>query len=203
MPTGRAIKDFGYPRHAGDDAFGMNITGLGDAPVTPRTDVHSRTNWKSRNGELSRDRQTWDGQSRGRDVNIEKVLMIEDDPNIRLIAEIALEGVGNWTVLLADCGEAGIEIALKEKPDLILLDVMMPGMDGPTTLARLKESMNPPPPVIFLTAKVQSTEVEHYLSLGAAGVIRKPFDPLTLPDEIMALLNGSEAPLDWQERAAC
>ncbi len=85
--------------------------------------------------------------------------MIEDDANIRMIAEIALEGVGNWQVLLAESGEVGIETALAEKPDLILLDVMMPGMDGPTTLARLTELMDPLPPVIFMTAKVQSTEI--------------------------------------------
>jgi two-component system, OmpR family, response regulator len=136
-------------------------------------------------------------------MNIEKVLMIEDDANIRLIAEIALEGVGNWTVLLADCGETGIETALAEKPDLILLDVMMPGMDGPTTLARLKELMNPLPPVIFMTAKVQSTEIAYYQGLGAAGVIRKPFDPITLPDQIMALLDGPQAPMESQEIATC
>jgi two-component system, OmpR family, response regulator len=126
-------------------------------------------------------------------VNIEKVLMVEDDANIRLIAEIALEGVGNWEVFLADGGQAGIETALREKPDLILLDVMMPGMDGPTTLARLKECMNPMPPVIFLTAKVQSAEIAQYEDLGAAGVIRKPFDPISLPDDIMAVLNGNKA----------
>lgn len=142
-------------------------------------------------------------QARVEHMKIEKVLMIEDDPNIRTIAEITLEGVGNWAVVMADCGQAGIEIALKEKPDLILLDVMMPGMDGPTTLQNLKESMNPMPPVIFLTAKVQSTEIDYYQSLGAAGVIRKPFDPITLPDEIVAILEATQAAETQAERAAC
>lgn len=129
--------------------------------------------------------------------------MIEDDHNIRVIAEITLEAVGNWKVILCDSGAAGIEAALREKPDLILLDVMMPGMDGPTTLAKLKECMHPMPPVIFLTAKVQSTEIAHYQSLGATGVVKKPFDPVTLPDEIMAVLNGSQALSEGQKQAVC
>ncbi|MBC7997611.1 MAG: response regulator [Leptolyngbya sp.] len=129
--------------------------------------------------------------------------MIEDDKNIRVIAEITLEAIGNWKVILCESGPAGIEAALREKPDLILLDVMMPGMDGPTTLTKLKECMDPMPPVIFLTAKVQSTEIAYYQSLGATGVVKKPFDPVTLPDEIMAVLNGSQASSESQEQAIC
>ncbi len=136
-------------------------------------------------------------------MDIEKVMLVDDDANIRIIAEIALADVGNWQVVLADSGASAIETAQREKPDLILLDVMMPGMDGPTTMVKLQECLDPMPPVIFLTAKVQSTEVEHYQSLGAAGVIRKPFDPITLPDEIRAVLDGNSTVPEWQQNSVC
>lgn len=136
-------------------------------------------------------------------MNIQKVMLVDDDTNIRIIAEITLADIGNWQVVLADSGTSAIETAKRERPDLILLDVMMPGMDGPTTLEKLQECLDPMPPVIFLTAKVQSTEVEHYQSLGAAGVIRKPFDPVTLPDEIRALLDGTSVVPEWQESSVC
>lgn len=136
-------------------------------------------------------------------MDIHKVLLVDDDPNIRIIAEITLTDIGNWEVVAASCGLDAIEKAQAEKPDLILLDVMMPGMDGPTTLSKLRECMNPMPPVIFLTAKVQSTEVALYQQLGAAGVIRKPFDPVTLPDEIMALVKRNALTDDRQKSPIC
>ncbi len=74
------------------------------------------------------------------------------------------------------------------RPDLILLDVMMPGMDGPTTFGKLKEFCNTP--VIFITAKMKKYDVDNYFNLGAAGVIGKPFDPMTLPAEIQKIANG-------------
>lgn len=122
-------------------------------------------------------------------MNVNKVLLIDDDPNIRMVAQIGLEDVGGWQVFLGANGLEGLTLAEMHLPDLILLDVMMPTMDGPTTLSKLR--LNPilaNVPVIFLTAKAQKDEIAHYISLGAKGVITKPFDPLTLPKEINALL---------------
>ncbi|MBY0551436.1 MAG: response regulator [Candidatus Obscuribacterales bacterium] len=122
-------------------------------------------------------------------VMVERVLLVDDDPRIRKIAQIALQGVAHWHVSLAASGFEALVAAAKDRPDVILLDVMMPEMDGPTTLARLKESEQTATiPVIFFTAKVQKHELDSYLALGAAGVISKPFDPMTLPQEITDIL---------------
>jgi CheY-like chemotaxis protein len=128
-------------------------------------------------------------------MNIKKVLMVEDEPHIRRIGELSLRGVGKWEVVLASSGAEGIERATVEQPDVILLDVMMPGMDGPTTLAELRAQPNTAMiPVIFITAKVEKHEVERYLSLGASGVISKPFDPMALPREIMQIVERANEP---------
>jgi CheY-like chemotaxis protein len=120
---------------------------------------------------------------------IEKVLLVDDDPRIRKIAQISLEGVGGWKVSQVASGFEAIEVALKEKPDVILLDVMMPEMDGPTTLAKIREIAEIASiPVIFFTAKVQKQELDSYLALGAAGIISKPFDPMKLPSEIRQIV---------------
>jgi CheY-like chemotaxis protein len=124
-------------------------------------------------------------------MKIHKILMVDEDVDFRKIVELTLQAVEQWTVTSAASGREAIELATRDPPDVILLDVMMPGMDGPTTLRRLRE--NPATaqiPVIFVTAKVQKHEVKRYLSIGAAGVIRKPFDPLTLPDEVRRILGG-------------
>ncbi len=118
-----------------------------------------------------------------------KVLLVDDEDDIRKIAKMSLEFVGHFeTVAVASAPEA-IELARRDRPDLILMDMMMPGMDG---LAALDEIRRTPEldavPVMFLTAKVQRTEVERYLACGALGVIQKPFDPMTLPTEIRRLL---------------
>jgi CheY-like chemotaxis protein len=116
---------------------------------------------------------------------IRKVLMVDDEPDIRRVGQMSLELVGQLSVVLAASGDEAVEIALREQPDVILLDVMMPRLDGPATLARLKQRAETAGiPVIFLTAKVQRHEVERYLAEGASGVIFKPFDPMTLPQEI-------------------
>jgi two-component system, OmpR family, response regulator len=121
---------------------------------------------------------------------VERVLLVDDDPRIRKIAQIALQGVANWHVSLAASGFEALEAAANERPDVILLDVMMPDMDGPTTLAKLRESdLTASIPVIFFTAKVQKHELDSYLALGAAGIISKPFDPMTLPQEITDILH--------------
>ena|SRR6516162_3382676 len=121
---------------------------------------------------------------------IEKVLLVDDDQNIRFVVQMTLEGMTSWKVLVAESGQEALTIAEREKPDLILLDMMMPGMDGPTTYSRLKEQGNLVP-VIFMTAKVQTHEVEDHLKLGAAGVIAKPFDPMTLHKDILRIVEST------------
>jgi len=122
---------------------------------------------------------------------IEKVLMVDDEPYVRRVAELSLSRVGKWTVILAASGPEALAAAERERPDLILLDVMMPGMDGPTTLSCLQARAGVAEiPVIFMTAKVQDREIERYLGLGAAGVVCKPFDPIQLPDQIRRIVLG-------------
>ena len=124
---------------------------------------------------------------------VEHVLLVDDDPRIRKIAQMALQGVAHWQVSLAASGFEALESAVKNIPDVILLDVMMPEMDGPTTLARLREIASTAGiPVISFTAKVQKHELDSYLALGAAGIISKPFDPLLLPNEITNILDRRE-----------
>jgi len=121
-----------------------------------------------------------------------KILHVEDEADIRAIARIALEEVGGFEVDAAESGEEALRKAEAWKPDLILLDVMMPGMDGPTTFQALRKSdRGASIPVIFMTAKVQSHEVDRYKAMGALGVLRKPFDPMTLADEIRKLWRQS------------
>jgi two-component system, OmpR family, response regulator len=124
-------------------------------------------------------------------MRIEQVLLVDDDASIRKVAEISLSKVGNWRVFLAESGAQALDVVSREKPDVILLDVMMPGMDGPTTLKCLRESESlDGTPIIFMTAKVQKHEIESYYNLGAAGVISKPFDPMSLPSEIRSIVAG-------------
>ncbi|MFX6234554.1 response regulator, partial [Acinetobacter baumannii] len=91
------------------------------------------------------------------------------------VAQMSLEGLTPWEITLADSGEVALKRAAEKTPDIILLDLMMPGMDGPTTFAKLKERPElSSVPVIFMTAKVQTHEIEGYRQLGASGVITKP-----------------------------
>lgn len=124
-------------------------------------------------------------------MKIETVLMVDDDPAIRRIADLSLTRVGKWKVLLAESGAQALELAGQTKPDVILMDVMMPQMDGPTTVQRLHRELDlAETPVIFMTAKVMRQEMEAYEQYGAAGVIKKPFDPLTLPRTVQDIVNG-------------
>ncbi len=116
---------------------------------------------------------------------MKKILLIDDDKNIRTIARLGLEDAADWELSEASNGAAGVELALKEQPYFILLDMMMPEMDGIATLEKLRQNDSTKNiPVIFMTAKVQSQEIEQYEKLGVAGVIVKPFDPLSLEDDI-------------------
>jgi CheY-like chemotaxis protein len=119
-------------------------------------------------------------------------MIVDDDEDIRVVSEMSLRRLGKWEVVLAGSGDEAVAKARREQPDVILLDVMMPDSDGPTAMIRLREEpATAAIPVIFLTARVQAREVERYLELGALGVIRKPFDVMTLPDEIRRLVEGS------------
>ncbi|KFE68669.1 response regulator [Hyalangium minutum] len=122
-------------------------------------------------------------------MTIRKVLLVDDEEDIRTVGHLSLKRVGGWQTVLAASGAEAVALAAAEKPDVILLDVMMPGMDGPTTFGQLRaQEATAHTPIIFMTAKIQKQEVARYLELGAAGVISKPFDPMTLPTEIRKLL---------------
>lgn len=116
---------------------------------------------------------------------LKRIMHVEDDPSIQQVAKIALEAVGGFNVHTCSSGAQALTDYASITPQLILLDVMMPGMDGPTTLQHLQTQYDlTNVPVIFMTAKVQSNEVESYKALGAADVVAKPFDPMTLSNQI-------------------
>ncbi|HWZ13335.1 MAG TPA: response regulator [Acidobacteriaceae bacterium] len=118
-----------------------------------------------------------------------RILIIDDEEDIRQVAALSLEAVAGWDVVTANSGAQGVETAACEQPDAILLDVMMPGMDGPTTYGRLQEDPRTSHiPVMLLTAKVQGPDQRIFASLGVRAVLFKPFDPLTLSDQIAELL---------------
>jgi CheY-like chemotaxis protein len=118
-----------------------------------------------------------------------RVLLIDDEELIREVAEVSLAKVGGWEVLTASSGEEGLHMAVGEHPDAILLDVMMPGLDGPGTLARLQaDPATATIPVVFLTAKVRQSEQQQWIDLGAAGVLVKPFDPMSLANQVAEVL---------------
>ena len=117
-----------------------------------------------------------------------RVLFVEDEADIREIIELALGTVGGLALRPCASGEDAVGAIDAFRPDLILLDVMMPGLDGPTTLRRLRANREHAGiPAIFMTAKAQRHEVEHFVALGAAGVIAKPFDPMTLAEQLRAI----------------
>jgi two-component system OmpR family response regulator len=123
---------------------------------------------------------------------LQRILYVEDEPDIQAVARIALETVGGFTVHICSSGEEAMQKAVEFAPDLLLLDVMMPGMDGPTTLRELRTFPDLANiPAVFMTAKVQPQEIEQFKSFGALDVIAKPFDPMTLPSQITAV---------WQRR---
>ena len=121
--------------------------------------------------------------------SLTNILYVEDDLDIQAVAQIALEVIGGF--VLKTCSSGAEAIAAIDNgfvPDLLLLDVMMPNMDGPTTLAELrKKATTANTPVIFMTAKVQSSEQDYYFTLGAIGVIAKPFDPMSLSVQVRTL----------------
>jgi CheY-like chemotaxis protein len=126
-------------------------------------------------------------------ASLTRILYVEDEQDIRTVAKMALELVGKFTV--RDCGTGAEALAAFPdfRPDMLLLDVMMPGMDGPTTLQKLRELPGAANvPAIFMTAKVQPQEVESLKQAGALQVIAKPFDPMTLSDTIREIWRSGQ-----------
>ena len=125
-------------------------------------------------------------------MNNKCILIIDDERDIREIARISLEMTKAWTVIVADSGQEGLVMATQKQPDAILLDVMMPDMDGPTTLKRLKQNPDTQDiPVLLLTASAKVAEQRQYLLLGAKAVLIKPFDPEFLATQIETALAWS------------
>jgi CheY-like chemotaxis protein len=121
------------------------------------------------------------------------ILIIDDEDDIREVAALSLEATAGWHITTASSGADGIRAAADRKPHAILMDVMMPGMDGPTTFRRMQ--LDPEIagiPVLLLTAKVQGVDQRRFADLGVAGVLFKPFDPLTLADQICATLGWKD-----------
>ena len=120
------------------------------------------------------------------ETELKTILCIDDDPDILTIARVALETFGGLTTATCSSGREGIREAQAWQPNLILMDVMMPDLDGPATLELLRRdsSVASRIPVVFMTARVERSDVDNYLALGAAAVIAKPFDPLTLSGDL-------------------
>jgi CheY-like chemotaxis protein len=119
---------------------------------------------------------------------LQRILYVEDEADIQAVAKLSLEMVGGFTVKICSSGEEALREAEAFAPDMILLDVMMPGIDGPNTLMGLRQIPSLANiPVAFMTAKVQPQEIAHYKSLGAKDVIPKPFDPMTLATQVRAV----------------
>jgi CheY-like chemotaxis protein len=126
-------------------------------------------------------------------TELTRILVVDDEDHIREVAEVSLEAIGGHEVITAASGIEAIEKAATQRPDAILLDVMMPELDGPATLARLRsEPATRSIPVVFLTAKVREGDVERLRALDVAGVLAKPFDPMTLSEQLSRILHRHE-----------
>jgi CheY-like chemotaxis protein len=125
-------------------------------------------------------------------MSSKNILIIDDENDIREVAAMSLEAVCGWTVRQAGSGAEGIRMAEENRPDVILLDVMMPDMDGPSTLRSLRaKEQTADIPVIFLTAKVQAADRKRFSDMGVAAVLSKPFDPMVLGDQVAEVLGWS------------
>jgi CheY-like chemotaxis protein len=122
-------------------------------------------------------------------VQPKRILIVDDEDHIREVAAISLELTQQWEVSTVDSGAEALRVAPKLQPDAILLDVMMPEMDGPTTFRMLQnDPATKDIPVIFLTAKVQAADRRRFMALGVRSMIAKPFDPLTLATQVAEVL---------------
>jgi len=125
-----------------------------------------------------------------------RILIVDDEDDIREVAEISLEMIAGWKVLTASSGCEGLRIARADQPDAILLDVMMPDMDGPTTFQKLQaDPAIRHIPVVLLTAKLQPADRKRFAELGVAGVLAKPFDPLELAGQVAKALHWPTEPM--------
>jgi CheY-like chemotaxis protein len=123
-------------------------------------------------------------------VQLKRILMVEDDTDIQIVARMSLEAVGGYTVEVCSGGHEALVRVKEFSPDLVLLDVMMPDMDGPTVLRGLRSDPETAAlPVIFMTAKAQAHEVASYKEMGALEVVSKPFDPMALPGILAGIWN--------------
>ncbi len=123
-------------------------------------------------------------------VTLKSILVIDDEVDILRLIQTCLEVMGGWQVLIACSGNEGLRLAQNNQPDAILLDVMMPDMDGLTTFQQLQD--NPSTrciPVVLLTARGRSVDQGMFAELGVKGVLNKPFNPLKLADQVAAALN--------------
>lgn len=121
---------------------------------------------------------------------LQKILYVEDEPDIQAVARIALENVGGFILEICSSGFEALEKGPAFEPDLLLLDVMMPGMDGVSTLKELRKQPGlEKVPAMFMTAKVRPSEIEQLRKEGAIDVIPKPFDPMTLSENLKSLWN--------------
>ena len=124
---------------------------------------------------------------------LKTILYVEDEPDIQAVARLALEAVGGFSVTICGSGAEAVTRAPDLRPDLILLDVMMPGMDGVDTLRALRDiPETAATPVIFMTAKAQQAEIRDLRALGALDVIAKPFDPMALSDQIRKIYRAAD-----------
>ncbi len=134
------------------------------------------------------------------DPILSRILLVEDDPDIQTVARLSLSGIGGFTVEVCGSGPEAIAVAPRFRPQLILLDVMMPGMDGPTTLKALRElPETASTPVVFLTARAQPHEIEELKRAGSAGVIGKPFEPSSLPETLSDIWRRFHGDADRQK----
>ncbi len=121
------------------------------------------------------------------------ILIIDDEDDIREVAALSLESIAGWRVSVAPCAQDGIQAAITQQPDAILMDVMMPAMDGPTAFKEMQQIPSIAHiPVVLLTAKVQGVDQRRFAGLGVAAVLFKPFDPLTLADQMSAALGWKD-----------
>lgn len=126
-----------------------------------------------------------------RRTTLKTVLYADDEPHIREIVELSLSLVGGLSVHVCESGERALQLLPAVEPDLVLLDVMMPGTDGPTTLQRMRaDPQSAHIPVVFVTAKAMPQEVARFKEMGAVAVIAKPFDPIQFGKQIVAIWEG-------------
>jgi two-component system, OmpR family, response regulator len=126
--------------------------------------------------------------------SLNKIMYIEDDVDIQKVVKLSLEKIGKFNVVIYNSGQEALNAISTEKPDIILMDVMMPDMDGPATFEKIKSTPEfADIPVVFMTAKAQVQEVARYRELGVLDVIIKPFDPLTLAETIKKIWESRNA----------